>query len=215
MEHEFWHQKWKSKQIGFHLSEANPHLVKHFTRLHLRTGQRIFLPLCGKTKDIGWLLAKGCEVSGCELSELAVKELFAELELTPDVKQIGNIKLYSADKLNLFVGDFFDLTAENLGPVDAVYDRAALVALPAEIRSDYTAHLRDVTKNAQQLLVCYQYDQSLMSGPPFSILNDEVKQHYQAYYDLTLLSQMKVEDGLRPHCPAEEAVWLLVNCSRT
>lgn len=35
-EYDFWHSRWQNKQIGFHLPEANPLLVKHFSALDLR-----------------------------------------------------------------------------------------------------------------------------------------------------------------------------------
>ena len=96
-----------------------------------------------------------------------------------------------------------------LGPVDAIYDRAALVALPEEMRNRYTAHLMKITDKAPQLLICYEYDQSLMEGPPFSISDKEVDQHYQDNYDLTLMVSANVPGGLKGKCAAKEKVWML------
>lgn len=228
MEHDFWHSRWQSKQIGFHLPEANPLLVAHFSALNLthqtpqksqkykvpqHANSRVFLPLCGKTLDIAWLLAQGYQVVGAELSQVAIDELFAELNLTPNITQLGDLTLYQADHLEVFVGDIFKLNAEMLGPVDAVYDRAALVALPETMRQQYTTHLLAVSKNAPQLLVCFEYDQALHAGPPFSVTADEVRQHYQASHDLTLLTTQKVEGGLEGVCPAVEHVWWLKSLS--
>lgn len=221
MEHVFWHSRWQNKQIGFHLPEANPLLVAHFSALNLtpQTPQeskvpqlaklRVFLPLCGKTLDIAWLLAQGYQVVGAELSPLAIDDLFAELNVTPNITQVGDLTLYQAEYLEVFVGDMFKLNAEILGPVDAVYDRAALVALPQAMRQQYTTHLLSLTKNAPQLLVCMEYDQTLHAGPPFSVTAEEVRQHYQASHDLTLLTTEKVEGGLKGVCPAVEHVWHL------
>ncbi len=85
MESEFWQKKWEDNDIGFHQNEADRLLVKHFGALSLSQGQRIFLPLCGKTKDMGWLMSKGYRVVGCELNQMAVEELFAEMALTPNI----------------------------------------------------------------------------------------------------------------------------------
>ncbi len=205
----FWHQRWQGNQIGFHLPEANPFLVKYLTALHLKQGARIFLPLCGKTLDIAWLLAQGFHVAGAELSEIAIEALFAQLQLKPTIKQIGEIKLYSAANIDIFVGDIFKLTPAMLGNVSAVYDRAALVALPDEMRKQYSAHLMTLTNNAPQLLICFEYDQTVHAGPPFSICAGEVLQHYQAAYDINLLTSETMPDGLKSQHPATEHVWLL------
>jgi thiopurine S-methyltransferase len=109
----------------------------------------------------------------------------------------------------MFVGDVFKVTPAMLGNVDTVYDRAALVALPDDMRKAYTSHLMALTNKAQQLLICFEYDQSVHAGPPFSISADEVKQHYQTAYDLTLLASERLPDGLKGKHPCTEEVWLL------
>src|SRR5699024_8207116 len=127
---------------------------KHFGDLSLPKGSRLFLPLCGKTLDIHWLLAEGYRVAGAELSSIAVAELFAELGVTPSEMQHGSLSHYQADQIDIFQGDIFELTADLLGPVDAVYDRAALVALPEGLRQQYAQHLVKITHRAPQLLLC-------------------------------------------------------------
>ena len=97
MEANFWHQKWENNQIGFHESEANALLVDHFGSLGLAQDDRIFLPLCGKTRDIAWLLDKGYRVVGAELSEIAIKQLFEDLDATPEVNEVGELKHYHAE----------------------------------------------------------------------------------------------------------------------
>ncbi|UTW60248.1 thiopurine S-methyltransferase [Kordiimonas sp. SCSIO 12603] len=211
MDEQFWHQKWAKNEIRFHLSEANPKLVKYFGELKLYENSRIFLPLCGKTKDIGWLLSNGHSVVGAELSEAAITQLFEELELEPTVTAAGSMKLYSAENIDIYVGNIFDLTDRMLGLVDAVFDRGALVALPAEMRKRYAAHIIDITEGAHQLLICLEYDPALRNGPPFPITDTEVTQHYFDTYQLKLL----VKDPL-PHeefdiSPVTENAWLLKN----
>jgi thiopurine S-methyltransferase len=205
----FWHQKWEKNEIGFHLPDANPLLVKHFPTLNLNQGARIFLPLCGKTLDIAWLLAQGYSVAGVELSKIAIKDLFNSLNLTPTITKLGEITHYSAPNIDIFVGDIFKVTHAMLSKVDAVYDRAALVALPEDMRKQYTTHLITLTNTASQLLICFEYDQSLHAGPPFSISADEVKRYYRATYDANLLGSSDVVGGLKGQCPATEHVWWL------
>lgn len=209
MEASFWHKKWETNDIAFHENAANPLMVKYFEELSLARGSRVFVPLCGKSLDIHWLLANGFRVTGAELSQVAVEQLFAELGVEPQIAAVGDLVHYSAKSIDIFVGDIFDLTSELLGQVDAVYDRAALVALPEEIRKRYTAHVAEITSHAPQLLICFEYDQSLQDGPPFSISDEEVIQHYRASYDLRLMTKADVAGGLKGKCAATENVWLL------
>ena len=209
MEASFWHQRWRANDIAFHERAANPLLVKYLHVLSLGKGSRVFLPLCGKTLDIGWLLSNGYDVAGAELSEIAVKQLFIELGMEPEISEIETLKHYRAKNIDLFVGDIFHLSRKTLGSVDAIYERAALVALPEEMRDRYAVHLMELTGKAPQLLICYEYDQALMGGPPFSISNEEVHRHYQGHYELSLLERADVLGGLKGTCAAKENVWLL------
>lgn len=209
MQPDFWHNRWQSNQIGFHLSEANPLLVKHFPALNLPQGARVFLPLCGKSLDIHWLLAQGVCVVGAELSKIAVEALFADLNLTPALTKIGDLTRYSAKNIDIFNGDFFALNAQILGKVDAVYDRAALVALPENMRKNYTVHLMSITTKAQQVLVSFDYDQSQIDGPPFSVNAAEIAAHYAKNYQLNLLERVELPGGIKGKCLAFEEVWHL------
>ncbi len=209
MEANFWHQRWENQQIGFHLGDANPLLVKYANRLSLGKGARVFLPLCGKTLDIAWLLSNGFRVAGAELSAIAIDQLFESLGVEPTITAVGALKHYSAHDIDIFVGDIFELTLEMLGPIDAIYDRAALVALPFEMRVRYAAHLQMITQHASQLLIQFVYDQNLVEGPPFSISDEEIQRHYKDRYALTLLESAEIEGGLKGKYPATENVWLL------
>lgn len=209
MEPDFWHSKWAKNEIGFHESDVNPLLVKHLPALGLAGGARVLLPLCGKTLDIHWLLDQGYRVVGVELSRLAIEQLFEELGATPAIAKIGPHWHYSAPGLDIFVGDFFDMTLEKLGQVDAIYDRAALVALPEAMRARYAAHLTTISDHAPQLLICFEYDSRLMEGPPFPIVADEVTRHYQPTYEVTLLASGDIPGGFKGKVPAKESIWLL------
>jgi thiopurine S-methyltransferase len=209
MDANFWHQRWEKNEIAFHEGKPNQLLVTYFQELSLAKGRRIFLPLCGKTRDISWLLSRGYRVAGAELSQLAIEQLFMDLGLQPEISAAGKISHWSAQHLDVFVGDVFALSQNMLGPVDAVYDRAALVALPETMRPHYAARLMELTNHAPQLLICYHYDQRVMDGPPFSISNEEVNRHYGRNFDLRLLASIDVPGGLKGKCPAAENVWFL------
>jgi len=209
MEPSFWHQRWAKNETGWHERQVNPLLIAYFNDLSVGKSPRVFLPLCGKTLDIAWLLSNGSRVSGVELSQLAIERLFMDLGLQPDISAVGNVQQWSAKNIDIFVGDLLGVSRTLLGPVDAVYDRAALVALPEQMRTRYTAHLMEITNRAPQLLICYEYDQRAMDGPPFSITREEVGRHYGRTFDLRLLASVDVSGGLKGKCPAKENVWLL------
>jgi len=209
MDAHFWHQRWQKNEIGFHQSDADAQLVKHFPQMQLQAGNRVFVPLCGKTLDIAWMLDQGYQVAGAELSQIAIEHLFANLGIKPEVTIVGALKRYSGDNIDIFVGDIFELTAQELGTIHAVYDRAALVALPEETRKTYTRHLTAITNKAPQLLLCFEYDQSLMAGPPFSITPDEVVEHYAATYQTILLEEEPLPQRLKGKVEAIGSVWHL------
>lgn len=203
MEATFWHQKWEKGEIAFHEDKPNPLLVAHLDALNLVAGSRIFVPLCGKSRDLGWLHDQGHRIVGVELSEIAVSELFQEMAIAPEVSTRGAFTLYWSERLEVWVGDFFALSSDQLGKVDAVYDRGALVALPAELRPAYAAHLVEVTGGKPQLLVTLLYDPSQLEGPPF-LVESELGNHYET---VQRLQQRLVPGGLRGGVEAWESLW--------
>jgi len=192
----WWEERWHKNEIGFHLPQVHSWLKSQWASL-LEQGKvspqgRVFVPLCGKTLDIGYFLALGHQVVACELSEKAVQELFAQLELVPKVSAWGQGLCYEAGNLCVYVGDFFALSAQVLSQVDYIYDRAALIALPESIRGEYAAKLTDSCPRAQILLITLDYQQAQMSGPPFAVSEQEVQAHYQAGFNTTTLKQKEI-----------------------
>ena len=139
---------------------------------------RVYVPLCGKSLDMVFLAARAGEVVGVEYVEQAVVEFFAERGLTPGIDSGPPIR-YSAANYRIFAADFFSVTEQHLGPIDAVFDRAALIALDQGTRVRYAAHLRALlSAGARVLLVTLDYDQTEMSGPPFAVPPDQVLRLY-------------------------------------
>jgi thiopurine S-methyltransferase len=209
MDAEFWLDKWEKNQLAFHEGTPNALLVAHFAELGIPAGGTIFVPLCGKTNDMLWVRAQGYRVVGAELSRLAVEQFFAENGLAPTVTKTGCFERFESEGITLLLGDLFELDDSTLGPVDAIYDRAALVALPPAMRLRYAAYLIALTNGAPQFLVIFEYDQSLMDAPPHSVTEAEVRKHYGAQYQLDLIETRDVEGGLKGVCPATESAWLV------
>ena len=188
MQQEFWHERWQQNQIGFHSDEVNAYLAQFWPVLGLAAGSRVFVPLCGKSRDMLWLRDQGYEVIGVELSPLAVQAFFAENGLSAVTRRHGKFTLSEAGGIRIYGGDFFELTAELLTDTVAVYDRAALVALPAEMRTAYVAHMQNLlAPGSKTLLVAFDYPQPEMQGPPFSVAGDEVQALYQTWCKVELL----------------------------
>lgn len=209
MEPTFWENRWREGKTAFHEGAVNFHLERHFPVLKLGRGAHVFVPLCGKSLDIDWLLAQGCRVSGSELSAEAVEAVFARLDVTPEIRDVRGLRRYSGHGLDLWQGDFFALRSADLGPADAVYDRAALVAMPSGMRSGYADHLRRLCNGLPQLLVTYDYDQELMEGPPFAVPEAGIRALYEDAYEITPLSSIDIYGPLADRCSGKEQSWFL------
>ena len=192
MESGFWLERWQRGEIGFHRHQVHPLLQAYLPQLALQEGAHVFVPLCGKSLDIGYLLEQELAVTGVELSELAVRELFDVLSLSPDVTDWRAGRCWRGGQLTIFQGDYFALRAADIGAVDAVYDRAALVAMPDELRHDYAGHLLEITYAAPQLLVSFEYRQAQMAGPPFSVATPELMQLYGDCLELRELARTDI-----------------------
>ncbi|EGQ7971351.1 thiopurine S-methyltransferase [Vibrio parahaemolyticus] len=177
---EFWHSKWASNQIGFHLEDVNPLLPVYWHHANPKREDKVLVPLCGKSEDLVWLATKHDSVEGVELSQIAVRSFFAEHFYTPTVTPISGMhELYQFDELSIYAGDFFTAPVSQ---ADIVYDRAALVALPQDMREEYVARLKQLLNpGGRILLVTLNYPQEEMAGPPFSVPLEEIQQLFAGY----------------------------------
>ncbi len=214
MDEEFWQARWRENRISFHEAQANNLLIDNFRHLGLRKGDTVFVPLCGKSIDLDWLLTQGLRVVGIDFNRQAAEEVFARLELTPEITEIGPLLRYDTDRITLFVEDFFELDGDDLGDVNAIYDRAALVALPSTTRSKYSERICQLTHCAPQLLITFDYDQTHMDGPPFSVPGEEIQKHYGKNYTIESLISRKISGPLSQRCQGDENVWLLKPVNR-
>ena len=182
MEPAFWNKRWEDNQIGFHQSQVNTYLHNHWPSLGLAPGSRVLVPLCGKSLDMLWLASQGYRVLGVEISEKAVLDFFHEQGLEADVLEREGFTRWRTDEIELWQGDFFDLGREDVADCVAVYDRAALIALPPPMRERYVQHLARVLPAAcDLLLVTLDYDQAHLQGPPFAVTDDEVQRLFEGW----------------------------------
>jgi thiopurine S-methyltransferase len=193
MEPTFWQERWARNQIGFHLPEVNPYLQRHWPQLALAEGSKVLVPLCGKSLDLMWLASHGLRVMGVELSEQAVEAFFSEQNLVPRITRRNAFTVYQADLIEVWCGDFFALDAEALIGCAALYDRAALIALPPLMRAQYAEQLnRLLPSGCQGLLITLDYDQTQKAGPPFAVTDEEVKVLFGSDWTLKALQEQDV-----------------------
>jgi len=193
MHHDFWHERWQSGQIGFHQSTVHPFLARWWPTLGVPAASRVYVPLCGKSLDMVWLAERGHAIVGSELSPIAIRDFFAGQRLEPLRSELGNCVRHTAGPYTILEGDALALTCDQTGPIDAVYDRAALVALPPDMRVAYAASLARLTSpGVRALLVAFEYPQEMKGGPPFSVAAAEIRELFDPAFTVREVERLDI-----------------------
>lgn len=188
MQAEFWHHCWQNQRIGFHQSEVHPLLPVLFSQLEWDRTQAIFVPLCGKSLDLWWLSQFG-KVIGAELSELACQQFYQEQQQSFLMSEHADFQHFSHQAVDIWQGDYFSLSAAHLGEIGLIYDRAALIALPDPMRIEYVKQLKRLCKGpVALLLLSLEYPQAEMSGPPFAVTEQEIRQLFDFASSIELVA---------------------------
>lgn len=191
MDETFWQNRWQDNVIPFHRVDINHYLEKYFDRLALDDGDEVLVPLCGKSVDMRWLTRRGCRVTGVELSDIAVRDFFQEQGITAVEGKDGAFQVLEGEGIRLLCGDFFALDTVHTAGVAAVYDRAALIALPHEMRARYVDHLLSLlVPDVPILLLTFEYPSHEIDGPPFSVDESEVRALYSSRRRVTRLESI-------------------------
>ncbi|MFN0217741.1 MAG: thiopurine S-methyltransferase [Hyphomicrobium sp.] len=194
MDAEFWLERWRSGDIGFHQPDGHDLLRKHWPGLGAAAGAAVFVPLAGKSVDMHWLAAQGQRVIGVELSEQAVDDFFSGADLTPLETREGSFVVKSDGPYTIYCGNIFELESRHLDGVSSAYDRAALIALPATLRPLYAAHLAELLRpGTTVLLISIVYPDGEIEGPPFSVSQDEIARLFGGAFEIAVL---ETRDGL-------------------
>ncbi len=204
---DFWLDRWQTGRIGFHQEGVDSKLIEFWPALPKNS--RVLVPLCGKSNDLIWLAEQGYQVTGVELSSLAVIQFLGDNDFTYETHQEGELKIYTVKELPLRIieGDFFRFTESGF---DACYDRAAMVAMPSSKRADYVAHtVARLSPDAFVLVISLRYDGD-KNTPPFSLEDSEVRSLWGsqiqkiACEDLAQTNPRYTEQG---HTFFEESAW--------
>ncbi|MDY6942513.1 MAG: thiopurine S-methyltransferase [Pseudomonadota bacterium] len=193
MNPDFWQERWTRGEIGFHRSDVHPLLAGHWPTFAIPAGTRVLVPLCGKSVDMIFLAEQGQQVVGIELSHLAAEAFFSQAKLEPAQERRGGFDVWSGGPYQIWVGDFFELTPKLIGTFDAVYDRAALIALPETLRTRYATQIGDlVTRGSEALLIALDYPLGEMNGPPFSVSSQEIHQLFGTHANVQCLERIDI-----------------------
>jgi len=188
MDAEFWRQRWATNNIAFHEDTYHPMLLEYWATLNIDPGAPVFVPLCGKSRDMRWLRERGHPIVGVELSEIAVEAFFAEAGIDSVRDSVESFVRYTGGGYTLLCGDLFALTREITGPFAAVYDRASLIALPPPMRARYAASLRSLcAPGTAGLLVTVHYPSDALTPPPHDVPDVEVESLFSSWADLRLI----------------------------
>ena len=195
MQPDFWLDRWRNAQIGFHQAATDKHLQAYWPALNLPASSPVFVPLCGKSLDLLWLRSRGHAVSGVELSPIALESFYMEHGIPARRRMLEGFDIYETEGLRLFRGDFFKLTRSLLGVVSAVYDRAALISWAPPLRRAYVNHITSLTpKGTQTLLISVEYPETQMTGPPFPLDRNLIEDLYAEHHLIELLGTHEILD---------------------
>ena len=212
MSNRIWKEMWKRNDIAFHQSQASPLLETYISRLNLPEGATILVPMCGKSLDMSLLVAMGFRVLGIELSNVAIRAYFATANQKPSRQKVGRFIRWHAGNVELWCGDIFDLTAEDIGHIHLLYDNASLTALPAEDRAKYIEHFRNrLAPDGETLLITTESPEHTSTANGNHI-DDEIQSLYGGHYLIKLLhcQRAMLQDPSHPHAahaPMEEKVY--------
>jgi len=193
---QYWQARWATGQSQWHSDQPHKYLVKYLDEL--KGGQdkiRIFLPMCGKAGDLMWLYNQGHTVLGVEGVPFVVDQFFRESKLEHDKAPLENgingWRYKSKDgRMTILACDFFQLTPNMLGPIDAVYDRGALEAINPTDRVNYVTVMKSLLgQEFRYVLNGYEYDDTIFQGPPRNLPRDEVLTLFKEFCDVDILEE--------------------------
>lgn len=197
MEISYWKARWNKDKTGWHMNEVYPHLPTFWPGLQLEEGAPVLVPLCGKSLDLLWLKDQGHRVIGVDVSPKAAENFFREHRLDHQTYTKGSFTVYEHKNLSIWCGDFFKLRTGYLPKIDAIYDKAALIALPKNQRKRYAENVLTLCNtNTQILLNTFEYEQDEMTGPPFSVFSDELNELYGDHFTIEVLHEESIMDNL-------------------
>ncbi|MTI14440.1 class I SAM-dependent methyltransferase [Sansalvadorimonas verongulae] len=195
---EDWDNCWDQGFTPWQRPSWNPYLLRFFPLFDVAAETSVLVPLCGKSRDMEWLIRRGYRVVGLELSGLAIEEFFRERGLEYKKTNQYGYNLWRGPNIDIWEADMFALPDE-LTEATVLYDRGSLVALPPKLRESYVVKLKTIAPDLRcGLILGLEYDQSAIQGPPWSVSENVVSSLWGEGFNVkTLHTQDKPEEATR------------------
>ena len=194
MELSYWHSRWNKGNVGFHMEDGYPALLRHWPKFEISNQATVLVPLCGKSVDLDIISRRVKRVVGVEISKKAIEEFFTERNLVPEMSSYSGYKIFKAANIELWEGDFFKLPEQRFADIDMIYDKASLVALPPPMRIKYAEKILTLSGEiTKYLLHHFIYNSNEMEGPPFTVSETEIDNHFSSRFAITTLEDQNLD----------------------
>lgn len=161
---EYWADRWAENRTGWHNPKVNPFLKRHY---EVVTGKKLpeepltpgseefvnnskkkwYIPLCGKTLDVAFLLGLGYKVFAVEGVRKAIETLDEESRLGLQFDEKRSVFTGADGILEIYFGDLFQCPIEEFGPLDYVWDRGSIIAFEYRFRQSYKNMMQRALRN--------------------------------------------------------------------
>lgn len=208
---EYWVKRWDDNNTLWHQHDGNKLLWRSLHNLlpskfpsRKPAELTVFVPLCGKAKDMYLLYEMGFTVVGVEYSPKGVDEFFAENQLKEGKKNNGSMRSTEDGRLMIGVGDLFSFSGDqsHYNPLpyekfDIIWDRGSFEATNSCDRERYASLLLSLLdKDGVYLMNTKVYDLNEYGGPPLAANTDDLRQFYGEKLDVVLLEKEDIIDSL-------------------
>jgi len=195
----YWENRYKTRCFQWHIDQVHPQLLKYLGELtNLGEGKqeslKFFVPLCGKSKDIPFLLSLGFEVFGIEVVASVIQEFSKENDIELEFDEGKHLYSSKDGKLKIYCEDMFKCPIEEYGPFDCIWDRASFIALDYAFRPAYmdvvkrsVAHGIGSGHKFRYLIQTVKYDKNNFNGPPKCVDAEDFKEHFESWAKVTVL----------------------------
>lgn len=216
----YWSHRWTLEDTPWHQPKVHPFLEGEARRvLGHRNNAVVLVPLCGKALELKWFYDLGHRVVGVEYVEASARQFFSDSALAVEeckCPSLGCTVLQTPDgRLKIFCCSIFDLGRCTLSPVDVVWDRASLVAVPEDSRQTYARLLKSLlAPNSVYLLVTCVHLDSSYTGFPKSVGDDEVYGLFGDTMNVQKISESSSQTLFYIKSPIHEVTWIITNTSQ-
>lgn len=198
MDKDEWVNAWNEGRTNFHRNGPHEFLVQYYDQVNLPENSNILVPMCGKSHDLIWLKEKGHNVFGVEIVNRPCQEFWSDHKLEFQERSIESAQVYEGDRITIINDDFFNFPRESIPEkIDFIFDRAALVALPEEMRKVHYSRIKELSSPGTKILLdSFEYDRQFETRAPYSVSDAEVKAAYSWVSDFqTLLTEVREMKG--------------------